>query len=120
MTPQAKPGDIIKLTKLRAVMMPGGAASPERPSYFLVEHAFKSRLMAQVLLITHRSSLKDLDDNPYFETGRMWAIANNDANRLDWGDGHYEIVSEDEVPDYVWAEIAKRKLLGEDDDDEEA
>lgn len=112
MRKSAKPGDIIKLTKLRCFKdgIKRSMATPEQPAYFWVDYAGSVGITAKVLLIT-----KDVSKYRAITVlGQPWAIANNDRQRKDWGDGPYEIVSEDEIPDYIWAEIAKRSLLGED------
>jgi hypothetical protein len=106
----ARRGDIIKLTKLRAKMInaPHGAASPEFPAFFEVTHPSargSGTLLAKVLFVANTTT------KAYGVLGREWVIGTNKVIREAWGDGEYEIVSESDIPDWVWAERAKRALL---------
>lgn len=95
----AKVGDVIRLTQLREAYFSTGAASEDRPAYFVVATVQPSFLKCKPLFVqVHYDSTS-------------WMIANDAEHRLSWGDGPYEIIAEEDVPDEVWAAIAKRVLL---------
>jgi hypothetical protein len=113
-------GDILKFTQLRAVLIPpDGVASEEYPAYLQVSHYEPWHNKDDKRgFIPCKFLWSAFPGRPqsYGNTGDQWTVANNDENRKAWGDGHYEFATEDEVPDFVWVELAREALIGAEGD----
>lgn len=110
---KAKPGDVIRLLKLRANLSttpPGGYATAKTPAWFYVTGTFHDdeQLAVRVLKITD-DRITDVD---LTDPGEEWSIANSHKTRRQFGDSRYQIIRPERWPDDISAAVMVLKLQG--------